>query len=170
MTLHAAAALSSLFSRVFVKCGCKNKCETRRCNCVKAKVKCIQYCHSGHLDCCNLPSTVVEQTEVFFVSQNNSTRSKQERGELTPAKSTKKSLISQDEPPPRMRGLRLTNESISSYSSPISKNIKILFQAVKAVKFSSDFSWIPLIAATNTFQFWDSWGIPWLSSRSSQLN
>lgn len=84
MTLHATAALRSLFPHVSVKCGCKNKCETRRCNCVKAKVKCTQYCHSGHLDCFNLPSTVVEQTEVPPISRNNSTCSKQKRGELTP--------------------------------------------------------------------------------------
>lgn len=71
-------------------------------------MKCTQYCHSGHLNCCNLPSTVVEQTEVSLVSQDNFTRPKQKRGELMPAKSTKKSLISQDEPPPCIRGLRLT--------------------------------------------------------------
>ena len=71
-------------------------------------MKCTQYCHSGHLDCCNPPSTVVEQTEVFIVSQNNSTCLKQKCEELTLAKSTKKSLISQDEPPPCMQGLRPT--------------------------------------------------------------
>ena len=108
MTLHAAAALRSPASHVPVKCGCKNKCDTRRCNCVKAKVQCTQYYHSGHLNCSNLPSTIAEQTEIPIVSRSTS-HSKRKRGELTPAKSTKKPLINQAEPPPRMRGLQPTS-------------------------------------------------------------
>lgn len=36
-TLHAAAALRSLPAHMLVKCGCKNNCDTRRCDC-KSKV------------------------------------------------------------------------------------------------------------------------------------
>ena len=108
ITLRAAAALRSPVSQLPVKCGCKSKCNTRRCNCVKAQVKCTQYCHFGHLDCGNLPLTIAEQTEVSIVPRDNlnSASTKRKRGDLTPVKSTKKPLINQNKPPPRMRGLQ----------------------------------------------------------------
>ncbi|MCJ1471150.1 hypothetical protein MMC07_009798 [Pseudocyphellaria aurata] len=111
LTLHAAAALRSPASSLSVKCGCKSKCDTRRCICVKSHVQCTQYCHSGHLDCSNLPPTIAEQTETPLVPQNNKPEpslAKRKRGELTPAKSTKKLLLDHTKPLPRMPGLQPT--------------------------------------------------------------
>lgn len=109
MTLHAAAAHRSLSSLIPVKCGCKSKCGTRRCSCVKAKVHCTQYCHSSHLNCSNLPSTIAEQTEVPIVLRNIFFSFKKKCGDLTPAKLAKKPLINQAEPLPRMQGLQPTS-------------------------------------------------------------
>lgn len=64
MRLHSAGALRSPASQLPVKRGCKKKCNTRRRNCVKAKVKRTQYRHSGHFDFGNLPASIIEQTEV----------------------------------------------------------------------------------------------------------
>ena len=89
---HAATTLRSPILHVPVKYKCKNKCNTQRCNCVKAKVKYKQYCHFGHLNYFNLPSTIAKQTEIPIVSQSTF-HSKRKCGKLTPTKSTKKPLI-----------------------------------------------------------------------------
>lgn len=109
MTLHTAAALRSPAFQLPVKYGCKSTCSTQWCNCVKANVKCTQYCHSGHLDCSNLPATIAEQTKVPIVLQTNPATFKRKQGDLTPAKLTKKLLINQDKPPPHMHGLKPTS-------------------------------------------------------------
>lgn len=103
MTLHAAAALRSLSTDVTVKCGCKKKCDTKRCNCIKAEVKCTQYCHSGHVQCGNLPDTIAEQTEMSLAP-----RTKRKRQPATPSSkgSNKKPMVDQTKPPPRARGLQ----------------------------------------------------------------
>ena len=67
LTICEAAALRSPALVVFVKCKCRTKCNTRYFNCINNNVKCTQYCHTGHLECDNLPESLVEQTEVSLV-------------------------------------------------------------------------------------------------------
>ncbi|KFD49282.1 hypothetical protein M513_09834 [Trichuris suis] len=43
----AAIAQSTGSGHGFVRCTCKNKCQTMRCSCVKKKIKCNSKCHSS---------------------------------------------------------------------------------------------------------------------------
>ncbi|KFD45721.1 hypothetical protein M513_13399 [Trichuris suis] len=43
----AAIAQSTGSGQGFVRCTCKNKCQTMRCSCVKEKIKCNSKCHSS---------------------------------------------------------------------------------------------------------------------------
>lgn len=71
---------------------------------MKTKVKCTQYCHSGHFNCGNLPASIIEQTEVLLVSrtETESTLPKRKRGKVTPVKSSKKLLVNQNLSPPHI--------------------------------------------------------------------
>ncbi|KFD49691.1 hypothetical protein M514_09388 [Trichuris suis] len=47
-----AIAQSTGSGQGFVRCTCKNKCQTMRCSCVKKKIKCNSKCHSS-IPCSN---------------------------------------------------------------------------------------------------------------------
>lgn len=47
LTLRTVAAKDSQSKQGFVRCGCKNNCATKRCNCLKKEVRCNSKCHSS---------------------------------------------------------------------------------------------------------------------------
>ncbi len=92
-TIHKATALRLFASVLPVKCKFRTQWNTRKCNCIKNNVKCIQYCHTGHLKFGNLPDLLAEQTEIFlvFLTQKLADPPKYKRLALTPtSKSAKK--------------------------------------------------------------------------------
>lgn len=118
LTLHAAAAPRSTSAQLPVKCDCKSKCQFKRCNCFKNKVKCTQYCHSGHGTCDNLPDTIAEQTEMSLIP-----RMKRKR-QMTPSfkGKNKKPMVDQTKPSPRLRGLQ---SSINIFLPTRSRSIAV---------------------------------------------
>lgn len=97
----AATVLKFLFIKLFVKCECKNKCDTKRCNCIKNNVKCIQYCHSEHSKCNNLFESIAKQTEILLTF-----KSKRKKQLLSFKKTKKQSIINQTKPFFRTRGIQ----------------------------------------------------------------
>lgn len=128
LTLHKAAALRSPALTVPVKCKCRTKCDTRRCNCRKQKVHCTQYCHSGHLACGNLPDSIAKQTEVPLVSRKEEVidypPSKRKRQVQTPTSkpAKKRASVDQSLPPPVFSTSRGLQPSISTSLTTRSKS------------------------------------------------
>ena len=88
ISLYTIVAKESTTEKVPVHCKCKDKqtgCLTRRCACVKAKVKCSIVCHGsknvhGSLTCSNI-SSVGEQGQKRLKVRNREKEAKKGQGE-----------------------------------------------------------------------------------------
>ena len=156
LTIHKATALRSPALTVPVKCKCRTKCDTRRCNCKKQKVHCTQYCHSGHLACGNLPDSIAKQTEVPLVSRReeavDNPPSKRKRQAQTPTSkpAKKRAPVDQSLPLPifaTSRGLRpsiptslatrsKSNKSLIDY--PNTAGVAVQLQSLRARETNSE--------------------------------
>ncbi len=132
LTIHKAAAFRSPSLTVSVKCKCRTKCDTRRCNCKKQKVYCTQYCHSGHQAGTHLPDFIAKQTKFLLVSRrkeaadNPPSKQKCQAQTHTSKPAKKRALVVQSLPPlifATRRGLRPSIPTLLAIQSKSNKSL-----------------------------------------------
>ncbi|KAA8892790.1 hypothetical protein FN846DRAFT_896549 [Sphaerosporella brunnea] len=68
ISLHQAAAKSSISERISVSCNCKPPKCSGRCGCLRNRVQCSVHCHASEFDCGNL-SGLQDRTQIALVER-----------------------------------------------------------------------------------------------------